>query len=187
MTLLRKAEYHEFGGTDTPYLYLVPSAAVIRLDDTASAVLDAVGDGEMEFAAVSRGAERPVGRRARQERRRGAGDGSRPQHGHAGAAETHSAETSQPSPAKRRVPLTDARPQCDEQVQPVVRLLLRVRRGQARRGEDQAAVHERRDGAAERRLHVRRVGRLADGAPDVLRRRDAAQLQDAQVVAHLCA
>lgn len=53
MTLLRKAEYHEFGGTDTPYLYLVPSAAVIRLDDTASAVLDAVGDGEIEFAAVS--------------------------------------------------------------------------------------------------------------------------------------
>ena len=53
MTMLRKAEYHEFGGIGSPYLYLVPSAAVIRLDDTASAVLDAVGDGEREFAAVA--------------------------------------------------------------------------------------------------------------------------------------
>ncbi|HYW32697.1 MAG TPA: quinohemoprotein amine dehydrogenase maturation protein [Gemmatimonas sp.] len=53
MTLLRKAEYHTFGGADASYLYLVPSAAVVRLDDTAAAVLDAVGEGAKEFSDVS--------------------------------------------------------------------------------------------------------------------------------------
>jgi hypothetical protein len=53
MTMLKKAEYHEFGSADAPYLYLVPSAAVIRLDETASAVLGAVGNGEVEFSDVA--------------------------------------------------------------------------------------------------------------------------------------
>ena len=53
MTLLRRAEYHTFGGAGAPYLYLVPSAAVVRLDDTAAAVLDAVGEGDMEFSVVA--------------------------------------------------------------------------------------------------------------------------------------
>ena len=53
MTLLRRAEYHAFGGADAPYLYLVPSAAVVRLDDTAAAVLAAIGEGDMEFSSVA--------------------------------------------------------------------------------------------------------------------------------------
>ena len=95
---------------------------------------------------------------------------------------------SRPSPRRRPSPCreaqaphsaADARAERDEQVQPVVRLLLRVRRGQDRRGVDQAAFHERGDGEAERGLHVQRVGRFAEREPDVLRRRDAAELQDA--------
>ena len=37
---LQRAEYHAFEGGGAPYLYLVPSAAVVRLDDTSRAVLD---------------------------------------------------------------------------------------------------------------------------------------------------
>jgi len=54
-TRLRRGEYHAFSGDGATYIYLVPSAAVYRLDDTAAAVLDAVGDGELgadELAAT---------------------------------------------------------------------------------------------------------------------------------------
>jgi uncharacterized protein len=48
MTVFRKGEYHAFGGDGQEYLYLVPSAAVYRLDAASSAVLETIGDGEIE-------------------------------------------------------------------------------------------------------------------------------------------
>ena len=39
-TLFRRGEFHAFAGDGAPYLYLVPSAAVFRLDDASVAVLD---------------------------------------------------------------------------------------------------------------------------------------------------
>jgi uncharacterized protein len=44
MTRLRRGEYHPFEGGDGRYLYLVPSAAVVRLDHVSQAVLDTLGD-----------------------------------------------------------------------------------------------------------------------------------------------
>ena len=48
MTLLRRGEYHAFDADGAPYVYLVPSAAVFRLDDTSVAVLDALGNEDVE-------------------------------------------------------------------------------------------------------------------------------------------
>jgi hypothetical protein len=48
MNLLRRGEYHAFDADGAPYVYLVPSAAVFRLDDTSSAVLDALGGQDVE-------------------------------------------------------------------------------------------------------------------------------------------
>jgi uncharacterized protein len=42
MTVLARGEYHTFKGGDADYLYLVPSAAVVKLDATTSAVLGAL-------------------------------------------------------------------------------------------------------------------------------------------------
>jgi uncharacterized protein len=47
MNMLRRGEYHAFSGDGAPFLYLVPSAAVYRLDDTSQAVLDEIGDGDV--------------------------------------------------------------------------------------------------------------------------------------------
>ena len=55
MNLLRRGEYHAFDGDGAPYVYLVPSAAVFRLDDTSRAVLDAVGDQDLEPNELVRG------------------------------------------------------------------------------------------------------------------------------------
>lgn len=44
MNVLRRGEYHGFQADGARYLYLVPSAAVFRLDDASGAVLDALGD-----------------------------------------------------------------------------------------------------------------------------------------------
>ena len=44
MNLLRRGEYHRFEADGAPYVYLVPSAAIFRLDDPSVAVLDALGD-----------------------------------------------------------------------------------------------------------------------------------------------
>jgi len=46
MMLLRRGEYHTFNGGDAQYLYLVPSAAVVRLDDLSQAVLDGLSEGD---------------------------------------------------------------------------------------------------------------------------------------------
>ena len=46
MMFLRRGEYHSFNGGDAQFLYLVPSAAVVRLDDLSQAVLDGLADGD---------------------------------------------------------------------------------------------------------------------------------------------
>jgi uncharacterized protein len=46
MIQLRRGEYHSFRGGDARFLYLVPSAAVVRLDDVAEAVLETLADGD---------------------------------------------------------------------------------------------------------------------------------------------
>ena len=48
MNLLRRGEYHAFEADGAPYVYLVPSAAVFRLDDASVAVLDALGQQDVE-------------------------------------------------------------------------------------------------------------------------------------------
>jgi uncharacterized protein len=55
VTLLRRGEYHPFDADGAPYVYLVPSAAVFRLDDTSVAVLDALGDQDLEPNELVRG------------------------------------------------------------------------------------------------------------------------------------
>ena len=47
MNLLRRGEYHAFEADGAPYVYLVPSAAVFRLDAASRAVLDALGDNDV--------------------------------------------------------------------------------------------------------------------------------------------
>src|SRR5688572_11405126 len=42
--LLSRKEFHSFDAAGARYLYLVPSAAVVRLDAATQAVLDALGD-----------------------------------------------------------------------------------------------------------------------------------------------
>ena len=42
MTLLGRGEFHSFKGDEEDYLYLVPSAAVVKLDGPTRAVLDAL-------------------------------------------------------------------------------------------------------------------------------------------------
>ena len=48
MMQLRRGEYHSFRGGDggARFLYLVPSAAVVRLDDVAEAVLETLAAGD---------------------------------------------------------------------------------------------------------------------------------------------
>ena len=53
-TLFRRGEFHAFAGDGAPYLYLVPSAAVFRLDDASVAVLDAIGDRDIAPADLAR-------------------------------------------------------------------------------------------------------------------------------------
>ena len=55
MNLLRRGEYHAFEADGAPYVYLVPSAAVFRLDDASVAVLDALGDSDVEPNELVRG------------------------------------------------------------------------------------------------------------------------------------
>lgn len=52
-TLFRRAEYHAFDGDGAPYVYLVPSAAVYRLDDASVAVLDSLGDRDLAPAELA--------------------------------------------------------------------------------------------------------------------------------------
>jgi uncharacterized protein len=43
---LRRGEFHSFQGADARFLYLVPSAAVVRLDDVSEAVLETLAEGD---------------------------------------------------------------------------------------------------------------------------------------------
>ena len=54
-TLLRRGEYHAFDADGAKYLYLVPSAAVFRLDDTSRSVLDVLALGDAEPNALANG------------------------------------------------------------------------------------------------------------------------------------
>lgn len=53
MTVFRRGEFHAFDGDGAPYVYLVPSAAVYRLDDASVAVLDTLGEREVEPADLA--------------------------------------------------------------------------------------------------------------------------------------
>ncbi len=46
MNRLRRGEYQPFSGRDAQFLYLVPSAAVVRLDDVSQAVLASLEEGD---------------------------------------------------------------------------------------------------------------------------------------------
>ena len=51
--MLRRGEYHAFQAEGAPFLYLVPSAAVYRLDETSQAVLDEIGDRDLGANALA--------------------------------------------------------------------------------------------------------------------------------------
>ena len=53
-TLFRRGEFHAFSGDGSPYVYLVPSAAVYRLDEASVAVLDTLGDRDVAPADLAR-------------------------------------------------------------------------------------------------------------------------------------
>ena len=53
MNWLRRGEYHAFDGGGAKFLYLVPSAAVVRVDDLSEAILDAIGEREVPIADVA--------------------------------------------------------------------------------------------------------------------------------------
>ena len=53
MMLLRRGEYHAFEADGSPHVYLVPSAAVFRLDGASVAVLDALGTEDLTAEALS--------------------------------------------------------------------------------------------------------------------------------------
>ena len=173
MNQLRRGEYQAFTGGDARFLYLVPSAAVVRLDDLSQAVLQSLEAGDQITSGAHRFAERSVDRR----RVRGSIDEL------LSMRAIHSVAAPPPKPVvekpKRRIPLADTRPQCDEQVQSVVWLLLRVRRRPDHGALDEAAVHERSCRQAERGFSLHRSWRFAHRQPHLLRRRDAPQLQDA--------
>ena len=52
-TMFRRGEYHRFAGDGAPYVYLVPSAAVFRLDEVSVAVLDALSERDYEPADLA--------------------------------------------------------------------------------------------------------------------------------------
>lgn len=52
-TRFRRGEFHAFEGDGQPYVYMVPSAAVYRLDEPSLAVLDAIGDRDVEPAELA--------------------------------------------------------------------------------------------------------------------------------------
>ncbi|MFP5354344.1 MAG: hypothetical protein ACLGIK_04200, partial [Gemmatimonadota bacterium] len=51
--LLRRAEFHTFSADGAPHVYLIPSAAVFRLDAPSVAVLDTLADEDLAPAAVA--------------------------------------------------------------------------------------------------------------------------------------
>lgn len=100
MNLLRRGEYHRFEADGAPYVYLVPSAAIFRLDDPSQAVLEALGDSDVApdalVGALAPRFDVPVVRNAIEEL--------------LGARAIRSVaapvETIKPAPPKKRIPLT---------------------------------------------------------------------------------
>lgn len=110
MTVFKRGEMHVFDGDGSPYVYLVPSAAVYKLDEASVAVLDTLGDREVAPAelAVALGSRFPLPevREAVEElvRVRAVQARQAPVAGH--AAPTAMAEAPAAQPARKRVPLT---------------------------------------------------------------------------------
>lgn len=50
--LLRRGEFHAFEADGAPHVYLVPSAAVYRLDGPSAAVLEVLGEGDLAHQAL---------------------------------------------------------------------------------------------------------------------------------------
>ena len=172
-------EHHRFEAAGRPFVYLVPSAAIFALDDTADAVM-------------RRLTERPY---TREELRSGAGRAARPRRSsrtrspscaRAGDRRADRAGRDDAPPPKifplTPFPLTTMVLNVTNQCNLSLHLLLRVRRGQDRRHRErqEAEVHERGDRAPERGVHAQGVGRQQGRAHHVLRRRDAAQLPGAE-------
>ena len=179
MNLIRRGEYHAFAGGDARFLYLVPSAAVVRIDDVSQAVLDCARDRRPVAGRSHRLARRPLDVRRRQSRRStSCSDFARvfPVVGAAAQADRREAE----APDSAQTLVLNVTSKCNLSCGYCYEY-----------GEDrssrrrQAAVHERGDRPAERRLHVRRGRRFADGESDVLRRRDADELQGSQISARV--
>jgi uncharacterized protein len=53
MNWLRRGEYHAFDGAGARFLYLVPSAAVVRLDELSQAILDAIGERDVPVTDIA--------------------------------------------------------------------------------------------------------------------------------------
>ena len=108
MSRLRRGEYHAFtapahdGSGDARYLYLVPSAAVVRLDDASEAVLRLVGDRELTLQEAI-GALAP--RWSAMEVREAVAELATVRALHVVAAEP-AAAASQTKPPRKRIPLT---------------------------------------------------------------------------------
>ena len=71
--LLRRAEFHTFSADGAPHVYLIPSAAVFRLDGASAAVLDTLASEDLARAGEPWiGAEGRSERSGRSPRSRGA-------------------------------------------------------------------------------------------------------------------
>ena len=155
MSELGLREFHAFrGGGGREFAYLVPSAAVFELDDTATAVIARLRDGAVSRAPNCGGVEREVWSRCRRET-------LRELIGVQAIGETERGARQPEATAAAKLPADDDGPQRDQPVQPELHVLLRVRRGQDRRhGKREAGeVHERGDCAGERGVSAAGIGR----------------------------
>ena len=177
--LLRRGEFHAFTAAARRFLYLVPSAAVIRLDDISEAVLETLADGDRSATEL---ADSLASRWSADVVRSSIDEllGMR-------AIQTVAAPPPKPvaEKPKRRIPLQT--------------LVLNVTSkcnlscgycyeyGEDKIVEASTKPRFMNEETAKQSVDFlfSEVGRVADREPDVLRRRDAAQLQDAEVGARL--
>ena len=176
MTGLAAREHHRFESAGKPYLYLVPSAAIVGLDPAADMVMQIL----------------TIGRQTRDQLVNLADDIFTGEEIDEAIQElltmraigpTEISQTPLPKiPAAHTIAVDHHGAQRHEPVQPRVHLLLRVQRGQDRRHRQRQAaeVHDDRDGDAERRVHAEGGGRQRGRPPHLLRRRDADELSGAE-------
>ena len=182
-------EFHPFEAAGRRYVYLVPSAAVFALDDCSEAMLDELRAGPRPLADLASSlsarfdAVEVTDTIAELQRVRVLGEMIDKPKGSSPPAAMPKIVPLRP------VPLQTLVRQRHQPVQPRLHLLLRVRRGQDRRHHQRPAaqVHERGDGARERRVCLARVAREHARAHHVLRRRDADELPGAEGHHCLCA